>query len=275
VTDHPAFVRVLAARATAPGPGFALVAGSERWNPATSRYEVTFERPGPPVERREVALALRAGDVLPLVDRDLAFLAKASVWRSWRQEMGAAFRPILAEPGSAGARPGAALLSYATRVLEAEEGRSPGPGQRRTFMAAAAPAPDAFLTVHLNAAGGSGVAALVAPGSTAVSPQSRLGKRFLKYVDPFGLGRHGTGLASNGATLVAASPSPATHVYMETDFMDGPEPGTTSGIRYERMIDDARFVRPAAEQMLCALAEFVLAPQPDAEIDAANLGEPR
>lgn len=275
LTDHPAFATTLAGRAAAPAAGFTLVAGSERWDAAGARYVVTFQRPGPPVERRDVALALRAGDVLPLLDRDLSFLAKASVWRSWREEMGAPYRPILGEAGSGGARPGPALLAHARRVLEAEEGRSPGPEQRRQFMAAAAPVPHAFLTVHLNADRGTGVAALVAPGSTAVSPQSRFGKRFLKYVDPFGLGRHGTGLATNPATLVAASPSPATHVYMETDFMDAPEPGVASGIRYERMNDDALFVRPAAEQMLCALAEFVLAPQPDAEIDAADLGAPR
>jgi hypothetical protein len=184
--------------------------------------------------------------------------------------MGTEYRPILGAP-SQPQRPGQALLDYAIGVLEREDGRSLGPRQRATFMAAQGG--DAHVTAHHNADRAHGTAVLVPPGTIASSARARASKRFLKYLDPLNNGKHGSGIKFNGAWLVTHAPSP-DYVYLETDFMDTPEPTAPGGVRYGFMVDEARFICPAAEQILAATVEALFQPQPDAELDAANIGVP-
>jgi hypothetical protein len=282
LTESPRFFDGLVRRIL-DSEGAEEVPGTRRWIEKEGRtliqaYFVDILKRGGQPERQRLDLRGRVtgaagtvqqrGDFVTLTPGQRDKLAEASILFSYKNESEPRFRAFLG--GETG--PDATFLKHAKEVLLAE-GRSLDVTARLDLLTNLIPQlkPVGIVTVHQNATpGGSGLSLLLPPNIAELTPNVRTAKRYVKYVDPLGNGKLGSGLKFNDALLPRMPPSASLYAFMEIDFMDTLDNGV---LRYKKMVENP-FIEAAAQQIVGALAEIAVSPQPDAELDAASIGAP-
>lgn len=266
VNDHKELFKKLEKKVPAP-TGFTLVEESSAFDKDKKKFMVTFKKG---TEEKKLAIEKMKNESFLLKDTAVDSLAEASVIESWKTEMKEAFKKILKDKSSD--EPNSSLLEHAKKGVR-DESRSLSIKQRKIFLDKVKASTAAIVTVHHNAAGGTGTEALLPKDAKEKSPMSRTGKRYLKYVDPLGNGKHGSGLKpKSDVGLVNPPPSESNYVYLEIDFMDTEEKSAPGGIRYGLMDDESRFIVPAAKQIISTVMEMLSGPQSDSDLDDASMG---
>jgi hypothetical protein len=288
LTDNPATVAACITRTAAGLHGRAPVPNSERWDPAGRRYVFdTVPATNPAGARQTHEIAITPADAWAVNDDALRNLAaRTARWSILREGLGGdsfstRTRDAMIANGA---------VDYMSNACFEEADQAPGHpflahgikgwsfALRRQLIHGLSPAPDITLTLHHNAVppGGDseGLIMLVSNPASATEAHVRLQKTCLKYVTGLGAGLHGMGMtqghssAMNGPLYVSVIPG---YAFFEVEFMNAPSGATATPFEYERMAPDA-FVRHLAEEMVEALVEFLIAPQPNAEFDPVDVG---
>jgi hypothetical protein len=131
---------------------------------------------------------------------------------------------------------------------------------------------DLYLSIHenaihpnpLTAIGSENIVSMDANAPEAPpDDQIRLGKIFIKYVDPFDQGLRQEGVtqeSSHVAMLHTGNTVRDKYTYFELEFMDVPDPANANVYRYEQMVDPA-FIDRVARQIVNGIVEALLGPQ--------------
>lgn len=267
---------------------------SMRWDTAGSRYVFTREPvvaaaaagAGAAGAAVDLPLPIQSSDWFDVDDPMMRNLADRSARWSRRLEIGSGpaalgARPSFVQAARAAMDAAGALDYMRDRILHYvnvpsnHEWRAHGimawsPAVRQSFMNATAC--DLYVSVHENAAGGRGGMALVAAATAGAErppdDQIRLGKVFLKYLDPLGQGLRQGGIAREvrPATLLASgNVRRGQYAYLEIEFMDAIDPADATRYRYQEMVGQP-FVDRVAEQIVAAIVEARLSPQNSASV---------
>jgi N-acetylmuramoyl-L-alanine amidase len=273
--------------------------GSIRWDAASSRYLYTHDPIATPGSGgTDAAVPIATSDWFTIDDAMVKNLVERSVRWSLAREIGSG-------PGASPPRPafidaartalvGAGARDYMTKeVLRLINVAPPhqylnhgthgwGPGARMIYINGNIC--DLYVSLHENAGGGKGGECLVSRLTGVNAPpdeQIRIGKIFIKYLDPFDQGLRSGGVTPEEATNPAGmlhAEDPGTHAvqntmrdrhaYLELEFMDAVDPADASRYRYESMVG-AAFIDRVARQIVQAIVEALLARQSD--LDAVTL----
>jgi N-acetylmuramoyl-L-alanine amidase len=148
-----------------------------------------------------------------------------------------------------------------------------GPDARMTYINSQAC--DLYLTLHENATdqasssdmGAEVLASRLGGANAPPDDEIRLGKIFMKYVDPFDRGVRSTGVTKEEpgdqpgtgsvGMLHNGNQRRAFYVYLESEFMTAIDPDDPSKYMYERMVGD-QFIQTLADQIVAASVEYLL-----------------
>lgn len=292
LTSSSATISAAIARSVATMSGRTAVAGSERWDATTSRYVFDTVATGapatPPPPTTTHNVSINTTDLFTVTDAMLMTLAARTARWSLNREIsgGTAFRTAARTAMLA-----QGALQYMTDAVFAEADHPAGHdfvshgvkgwsfGGRRDRLRALAPTPDITLTFHHNALGTDGGVArgnvmLASDAASATEAHLRLQKTFVKYVRGLKQGLRGRGMtnthgsALNGAANAALIPG---YAFFENEFMNATSPDPAHTFEYERMVLPA-FVDRTVEEIVAALVEFLLNPQPNADFDPVDVG---
>lgn len=295
LTSSPATITAALNRTAAGLTGRTAQPATVRWNETTQRY--VFDSiptpapdsppmaPGPPQTHN---LAINTTDEFTVTDAMLRNLAARTARWSLNREVsgGAAFktaaRTAMMDQGA---------LAYMTNAVVHEADRPAGDpfldhgikgwsfGRRRTQLRGLTPTPNITLTLHHNALGtdggtGRGNVMLASNTASATAAHLRLQKTFVKYVRGLEQGLRSRGItnthssALNGGANAALIPG---YAFFENEFMNAASPATGVTFEYQRMVLPA-FIDRTVEEIVAAIVEFLIDPQPNAEFDSVDVG---
>jgi hypothetical protein len=288
--ENPATISACIARAAKRLPKRTAMAGSERWDATTQKYVFDTHPAGKSKGALQTHdIAINTSDVFAVSNASLRRLAERTArWSLLREATSMKFHQDHARPAMLKHN----ALQYMADACFSEADRPKGDpflkhglrgwgfSERRKDMAAMSPVPDITLTLHHNAVGSGdaqGIMLIVAKPAIATEAHLRLQKTYLKYVTALNQGLHHKGMNDNHA-VSPKDPSFSSvvngYAFFECEFMNAPiavGPGASGPpYDYDRMVTDA-FVQHLAEEIVAAVVEFLVHPQPDAELDPVDI----
>lgn len=264
---------------------------SLRWDTKLKNYVYTLEskaKSGAWTPSKQPApFRLRSSDWLKLDESELRLLIDRSVrWSLQCEGMNSVYRAAVRSVAGDGkairdaVRDEVELLPGAAATQSKDYDKEPmgwHPTLRSKFMNEFGGDCDAVVSVHLNAGGACGSAALFScksdPANAPPPEQVSFAKYFVKYLDPLDHGVYGQGIrkemANNPAAMLHQQTNTAIrkkYLYLENEFMDASVPGQPGRILYQDMVSDT-FINAVAENIFHGLCECLVTDDQQAGID--------
>lgn len=259
----------------------AVGAGSVRWDAALVDYVYTVVAAEPPhdVLEQAVHFPIGIGDWFDVDDDMIDVLAERTARWSIAMEIGGGPPSAPFPQAARQAMLGAGALEYMRqRIIDSIAPGVPDafltsgvmgwhPTTRLQYMNGITPPCDLYISIHMNAANAKGGQVLV---RDPPQQQVRIGKVFLKYLDPFDQGFRQGGIANNIAGMLGTGNQRRDrYVYFEVEFMDALNPDDPTQYRYAQMVQED-FIDRVARQITSGIVELLVDVQPNADMDTVT-----